>query len=129
MPIPEELSRKAEEVLKQIAELGPMRKGSLCWRVLKRKTKKGETRERGPYCYYTFKKNNRTHCKMISKDAEPLFKEQIERSRQFQKLTREYANISQQMADHEAKNAEGKKNSRAKSKKKKNAKSRTSSTD
>ncbi len=49
MPIPEELSRKAEEVLKQIAELGPMRKGSLCWRVLKRKTKKGETRERGPY--------------------------------------------------------------------------------
>jgi len=107
-----QLKRRADDILKQIAELGPMRKGSLCRRVLKRKTQQGQIKRRGPYWYYTFKTNSRTRCKMISEKAEPLFREQIERSQRFRELTREYADVSQQMADHEAGETVGKKNSR-----------------
>ena len=75
MSVPRQLSQKAAKILEQIAALGPMRKGSLCRRVLKRRTKLGELRRRGPYCYYTFKQNSRSQCKMIDKDSEPLFRE------------------------------------------------------
>lgn len=109
MSVPRQLSPKAAEILREIAELGPMRQGSLCRRILKRRTKQGQIRRRGPYWYYTFKKNNRTECKMITEDSEPLFREQIERFRRFQALTREYADLCQGMADLEAKKAGRKK--------------------
>ena len=102
------VNHKAEEILKQIAELGPMRRGSLCKRFLKRKTRKGKISSRGPYWYYTFKKDNQTRCKTISEDSEPLYREQIARFRRFQELIKDYVALSHQKADQEA---AGKKNS------------------
>jgi len=107
------LEERAAEVLKEIAALGPMRKGSLCKRVLKRKTGKGEMRTRGPYWYYTFKEKGKSVSKMIKDSEAELYEEQIENFRQFQELTREYAALSQRIADRQAQPSEGKKNSRA----------------
>ena len=104
-----QLEHRATEILREIAALGPMRKGSLCQRLLKRKTAHGEIKTRGPYWYYTFKIKDRTVGKMI-KDAEaPVYQEQIETFRRFQSLTRQYAELSQRMADLKAKNAGRKK--------------------
>lgn len=106
-----QLQLKAANILKKIGDLRAMRKGSLCKRVLKRKTTTGQIKTRGPYWYYTFKKNGRSHCKMLKESDAPLFEKQIERFRLFQSLTRQYAEVSHQMADIEAKKGGGKKNS------------------
>lgn len=95
----------ATEILREIANLGPMRKGSLCQRLLKRKTAQGTIKTRGPYWYYTFKIKDRTVGKIL-KDAEaPIYQEQIDRFRRFQSLTQQFAERSQRIADQEAKKA------------------------
>ncbi len=107
-----QLQEKAENILNEIATLGPMRKGSLCKRVLKRKTAQGEIRTRGPYWYYTFKKKGRSVSKMLKDSQVKFFEGQIEKFRRFQKLTMQYVEVSQRMADQDANKCGGKKNSR-----------------
>ena len=43
---------RRDEILHEIAELGPMRKGSLCERLLPWKTAQGRVKRRGLYWYY-----------------------------------------------------------------------------
>jgi hypothetical protein len=108
-----QLEQKADTILSEIAALGPMRKGSLCRRILKRKNTQGQIRRRGPYWYYSFKKKDRSVSKMIKDSEVEFFKEQIKKFRRFQELTIKYVEISQRMADRDAKKCGGKKNSRA----------------
>ena len=109
-----QLDQKAAGILEEIAALGPMRKGSLCKRVLKRKTAEGNTRTRGPYWYYTFKSKGKTLCRMINDSEVELYKKQIGEFREFQTLTRKYADLSQRMANRNAEKQSGsKKNSSA----------------
>ena len=107
-----QLEQKADAILSEIAALGPMRKGSLCKRILKRKNAQGQIRTRGPYWYYSFKKKDRSVSKMIEDSEVEFFKGQIEKFRRFQELTMKYVEISQRMADRDAKKCGGKKNSR-----------------
>ena len=99
----------ATEILREIADLGPMRKGSLCQRTLKRKNASGEIKTRGPYWYYTFKIGDRTAGKMVTDAEAPLYQEQIDRFRRFQSLTQQFAELSRRTADQEAKKAGRKK--------------------
>ncbi len=108
-----QLEQKAANILSEIAALGPMRKGSLCKRMLKRKTAQGEVRTRGPYWYYTFKNNGRSVSKMIKDTETELFEGQIEKFRRFQALTMKYAELSQRMADRDARKKAGVKKTRA----------------
>lgn len=106
-----QLAKKKAGILEEIAGLGPMRKGSLCKRMLRRKTDSGEIRTRGPYWYYTFKRKNKTVCKMVGDEKAARFQEQIEEFRRFQALTKQYGEVSQGLADLAAKETPGKKNS------------------
>ena len=104
-----QLHLKATDILREIADLGPMRKGSLCKRLLPWKTAQGHVKRRGPYWYYTYKKGQRTVAKLLKDDEVALFQEQIERFRRFQSLTREYVELCHHQADLEAQSAGKKK--------------------
>jgi hypothetical protein len=107
------LNRRRKEILDQLAELGPLRKGSLTEQYVETTLKDGSKRRRGPYTVYTFKENNRTVSKRLTQSSQvQRYRSQIAAFRSFQELTRELAQVSQALADSEAMEEGGKKNSR-----------------
>jgi len=97
-----QLQSRLHQTLQRIAQLKPMRKGSVTEQTVATRAKDGQPAERGPYPLYTCKKKGRTRSKRIPRERVPLYREQIERFRRFQDLIAEYAEISEQLADAEA---------------------------
>ena len=108
------LTRQRNEILAQLAALGPMRKGSLSEQYVQTVLKDGSKSQRGPYTVYTCKENGKTLSRRLSRQDEVArYREQIATFRRFQQLTADLARIGQQLADLEAAGDEGcKKNSR-----------------
>lgn len=112
MPACETLQRKNAGILRTIASLGAMRKGSVCEQFQYSRREDGTRLKRGPYLMYTCKKKGKTLGKRLSKEKASLYRAQIERFRRFQELCREFADGSEQLADMEVSNVKGsKKNS------------------
>lgn len=109
------LLQQKNDILAQLAALGPMRKGSLNEQYLQATLKDGTQTRHGPYCVYTYKENGKTISQRLSRQDEvALYREQIATFRRFQELTAELARIGQTLADLEASGEEGcKKNSRS----------------
>jgi len=108
------LVHRKNELLAQLAALGPMRKGTLNDQYVQTILKDGSPSRRGPYTVYTFKEHGQTLSRRLS-DREQIacYREQIATFRRFQELTAELARISQRLADLEAAGEQGcKKNSR-----------------
>jgi hypothetical protein len=107
------VSRK-DQVVAELAALGPMRKGSLTEQMVQVVLKDGTPRRRGPYTVYTFKERGQTISKRLGDPKEiALYRRQIGAFRRFQELTAELARLSQRLADLEAAGEpESKKNSR-----------------
>lgn len=110
----DKLIRRKEEILAQIAQLGPMRKGSISKQYMDAVLKDGSKRRRGPYALYTCKDEGRTVSKRLTPAQAESYRLQIENYRSFQDLTRELAQIGQRLADIEARGEkqDSKKNSR-----------------
>jgi hypothetical protein len=111
----DKLEQKREQLLTQIASLGPMRKGSLTDQYVEATRKDGSPTRRGPYTVYTYKHDGRTVSHRITDPARvAVYREQIAAFRRFHELTAELAQVSQSLADLEAsgQKVEGKKNSR-----------------
>jgi len=109
------LTRRKEEIIAQLSQLGPMRKGSLSEQYVEAILKDGSKRKRGPYTIYTFKEKDRTVSKRLGNATQvERYRRQIATFRSFQNLTRELAQISQRLADVEVRDEpeESKKNSR-----------------
>ena len=108
------LIQRKNELLAQLAALGPMRKGTLNEQYVQTTLKDGSPRRRGPYTVYTFKEHGRTLSQRLSDRAQiALYREQIATFRRFQELSTELLRVGQQLADREAAGEEGcKKNSR-----------------
>lgn len=112
MTVENSLQNKRSGIIKEIAALGAMRKGSLCEQYQSTRRKDGTTTKRGPYVMYTFKRGTKTFGKRLSRSQAPLYREQIEKFRKFQILCGDLADVSEKMADHQAaEREEGKKNS------------------
>ena len=108
--------RQRQEILDQIAALGPMRRGSVTRQHLPTRRKDGSVGRRGPYWTYTFKHRNKTCGKHLRDDEEAqVYREQIEAFRRYQALSAELVSVSQRLADLDVHQSEGKKNSSAKS--------------
>ena len=114
MKNPSRLIQRKNNILEQLATLGPMRKGTLNEQFVQVVLKDGSTRRRGPYTVYTFKKDGKTLSRRLNDRAKiALYREQIATFRRFQELTRQLAQVSQRLADLEAAGEpRGKKNSR-----------------
>jgi hypothetical protein len=108
------LIQRKNELLAQLATLGPMRKGTLNDQYVQTILKDGSQSRRGPYTVYTFKQHGRTISRRLSdRDRIACYREQIATWRRFQELTAELARVGQRLADQEAAGEEGsKKNSR-----------------
>jgi len=112
MDLSTQLEQKRQTLLQEIAALGPMRRGSLCERMLPQRRRDGSVRRRGPYAMYTFKKEGKTHGRHLpAKQDVELYRRQIQTYRRFEQLARELVALGQRLADLEA-GQEGKKNSR-----------------
>ena len=108
------LVERKNELLAQLAALGPMRKGTLNEQYVQTTLKDGTPSRRGPYTVYTFKEHGQTISRRLC-DREQIacHRQQIATFRRFQELTAELARLGQQLADLEAAGqAEGKKNSK-----------------
>ena len=94
------LQQTRQDLLAQMAQLGPMRLGSVSMLMLPRRAKDGTVKRRGPYPTYTFKKNGKTVGRHLrsAQEAE-LYKSQIAEQRRFEALAAQYAEVSQQLAD------------------------------
>lgn len=112
MPALQQLLSRRRELIQQIEALPPMRTGSLQHQYLPRKRKDGTTVRRGPYWTYTYSENGKTRGKHIASDQEAqIYAEQIDSRRRFRALCQELLEVSQQMADRDLLEAQGKKNS------------------
>ena len=114
MPQPKAIQEKNAKILKSIASLGAMRKGSVCEQFQFLRRKDGSRLKRGPYLMYTCKKNGKTKGKRLSKKNADVYRVQINTFREFQKLCGQFVENNEQLADIEAADGKkGKKNSNA----------------
>lgn len=112
------LQNQRDQIVEQIGQLGPMRKGSITSQCFNSTRKDGSPVQRGPYPLYTCKRNGRTHSRRIASPQVPDYQAQIEHYRQFESLLAQLVEVSEQMADLALidPEAEGKKNSTKRSK-------------
>ena len=100
MDAAEQLLETRSRILKEIAALGPMRRGSLTAQFVETIDKNSKKSRRGPYTLYSFKDKGKTVSRRIKKGRdETLYREQIEAFRQYQGLASELVDVSHQLAD------------------------------
>lgn len=105
-----QLLKVKAEILKQIAGLGQMRKGSLTVHYQDRTRKDGTTAKLGPYTIYTFKRRNKTVSRRLSdRKAIETHRRQIGNFRRFQELSAKLLEVAQQLADLEVSSREDEK--------------------
>jgi hypothetical protein len=114
MDTPTKLVGRKNELLAELAGLGPMRKGTLNEQYVPTIRKDGTPSRRGPYTLYTFKEHGRTLSRRLSRGGQiACYREQIATFRRFQELSAELVRVGQRLADLEAAGQEdSKKNSR-----------------
>lgn len=97
MPTRSQLLARQGEILQKIAELGPIRKGSITASCVRKK----DGTVCGPYPLYTCKKKGKTVGRRLSAKEAALYQVQIERFRAYEKLTEELLALHEQLADVE----------------------------
>lgn len=96
----EKLEKRRMEIIKDISSIRAMRKGSVTEQYLKVAHKgKREPALRGPYFLYTRKEKGKTVGRRLSREEADPFRQQVEAFHRFQALAKEYAEISERMAD------------------------------
>ena len=95
-----QLRKQREELLKEVATLEQMRRGSLCAQVFEATLQNGAKVVRGPYALYTCKEKGKTISRRLT-DPEHLrvYREQIDAFRRFQDLTAELVRIGEKISD------------------------------
>jgi len=106
----QELQARRREILKEIASLRQMRRGTVTEQYVEAALKDGSKVRRGPYPVYTFKEKGKTVSKRL-KSAEEVqaYRRQIQAYRRFHELTADLVNVSEQLADSGLKEADDQK--------------------
>ena len=108
-----QLLKDKARILEQIAQLEPMRKGSVSEYSPSFTRKDGSRKPRGPYHLYTHKKKGKTKGKHLKGSAETeLYQRQIAQFRRFEELVAQFADVSERLADLQTCETDAKKNSR-----------------
>ena len=94
------LTKRRAEIVRQIAALPPMRRGTVSEQYLETVRKDGSRTKRGPYGVYTFKEKKKTVSRRLrDKVQAQLYREQIDAFRRFQGLVAELVEVGQALAD------------------------------
>jgi len=92
--------KRRSEVLKELAVLEQLRRGSITQQSLRHTRKDGTVVEYGPYPLYTFKEKGKTVSRRIQDPAQvPLYKKQIDAFRRFEALSAELVRLGEQVSE------------------------------
>ena len=119
----EKLETQRQRLLKELADLGPMRRGSISEQFVESRGRDGVKKQRGPYFVYTYKEKGKTVSRRLTGPEQvALCQRQIQAFRRFQELTAELLQIGEQASNLALAGEEVKKTSRSRSKSKKTPK-------
>lgn len=94
------LRTRREAILKELAALEQMRRGSITEQYVETVRGDGTKGSRGPYVLYTFKKENKTISRRVPHGEQaPIYRRQIQAFRLFQKLVSELTVIGERISD------------------------------
>ena len=94
------INKRRTEIVREIAALPPLRRGTVSEQYLETVRKDGSRTKRGPYCLYTFKEKGKTVSRRLRDKAQvQLYREQIDAFRRFQSLMAERVEVGQARAD------------------------------
>jgi hypothetical protein len=121
------LRKRREEILKELAGLEQIRRGSVTQQYFEGTRKDGTKTRRGPYPLLTFKEKGKTVSRRIKdSQVESVYESQIQGFRRFQELTGELVGIGEQISDLALSEQGVKKTSKRKSRSKRTRKSSAS---
>jgi len=119
----EKLRSRRQQVLRELAELGEMRRGSISEQFVESPGRDGVRKRRGPYYVHTYKEKGKTVSRRLTGPEQvALRQKQIDAFRRFQELTAELLRIGEQIADLALSGEEEKKTSPSKSRSRKTPK-------
>lgn len=119
-----ELKQQRDEVLKELAGLDEMRRGSVVEQFVESTRQDGTTVRRGPYFLYSYKEQGKTVSQRLKDAGEAdLYRRQIQSFRRFQELTSQLRKLGEQISDLAVGQQEVKKTSKRKSRSKKTPRS------
>jgi hypothetical protein len=114
------LRSRRETIMKELAGLEQIRRGSVTEQYFERRGQDGTRHKYGPYALYTSKKQGKTHSQRIpDPQLVKAYRSQTQGFHRFQELTAELVSIGEQISDLVLSEQGVKKTSKRKSKSKK----------
>lgn len=95
------IESRRREILREVAEIRSMRKGSVTEQLLKVPQKGKEPAIRGPYYTYTKKEKGKTVGKRLRSKEVERFKDDVKAFHRFHALCQEYAELTERLGDIE----------------------------
>jgi hypothetical protein len=112
------MRQQREQILKEIAGLEQMRRGSVTEQHVQTLGPDGTKRTRGPYPLYTFKERGKTVSRRLSDQKQiPMYREQIQHWRRFHELVEQLRVLGEKLSDLAVEQRAVKKTPNTKSKK------------
>lgn len=98
----ESLQARRRGLMRELASLGEMRRGSLVEQFVETVKADGTKGRRGPYVLYSYKNKGKTISRRITDQGQiRVYRKQIETFRRFQQMIAEWTLISEQLCDLE----------------------------
>lgn len=95
-----QLQQQRQQVLTQLQQLPPLRRGSVSEQFVEATRKDGTKVKRGPYFIYSYKDQQRTVSRYLRDPAQiRQYREQIQAFRQFQLLTKQLLFLGEQLSE------------------------------
>jgi hypothetical protein len=95
-----QLQQQRQQVLTQLQQLPPLRRGSVSQQFVEATRKDGTKVKRGPYFIYSYKDRQRTISRYLRDSAQiQQYREQIQAFRQFQRLTRQLLVLGEKLSE------------------------------
>jgi hypothetical protein len=96
----ETLQARRSALVRELAGIGDMRRGSLVEQFVETVKADGSKGRRGPYMLYSFKDKGKTVSRRITQPEQVrVYRKQIEAFRRFQKWLSEWTSVSEQLCD------------------------------
>ena len=106
----ETLRTRRKEILKELAMLEQMRRGSVVEQFVETVKKDGTKTRRGPYALYSYKEKKKTVSRRLTDPKlAGFYRKQIQAFRRFQELASELTSLSEKISDTVVSDEEGKK--------------------
>ena len=106
----ESLQTRRAMLLRELANLGDMRRGSVVDQFVERVKADGSKGRTGPYALYSYKDKGKTVSRRITNPEQVrIYRKQIQTFRRFQTLVSEWTSMSERLCDLALLKPEGKK--------------------